>query len=203
MSDVIIFSQSSLFLFSLQIIIRNNLDTRGNKDKITTHLFSSFDRFMNQLDTNKGNIVIFDIDGIAKENQSIIFNKINNQENNVPLIVFCQYEMDSLYYQTLTEVTRFVVSKTTPIAEIASIFNKIFIWIKKHNDDNTLLDLNFQPHPMLSKRERQVLYLTSMGMDYQSISEHLNITRKTVSHYMSNIRDKYGYKRNSNVYFRY
>ncbi|MGE4802915.1 helix-turn-helix transcriptional regulator [Yersinia hibernica] len=203
MSDVIIFSQSSLFLFSLQIIIRNNLVLGGDKDKITTHLFSSYDKFLQQIDTNKGSIVIFDIDGITKENQSVIFSKINSQESNVPLIVFCQYEINSLYYQTLSEVTRFVISKTTSIVEITSIFNKLFLWIKKNNDDNTPLDLNVQSHPKLSKREKQVLYLASMGMDYQSISEHLNITRKTVSHYMSNIRDKYGYKRSSNVYFRY
>lgn len=75
--------------------------------------------------------------------------------------------------------------------------------MSKNRDDNIPLDLSAQSQPMLSKREKEVLHLATMGMDYQSIAEHLNITRKTVSHYMSNIRDKYGYKRNANVYFRY
>ncbi|CNH31471.1 LuxR family transcriptional regulatory protein [Yersinia massiliensis] len=201
MIDVIIFSKSSLFIFSLQIIIHNNMSV--DKEKINTKLFNSFEKFNNQLDSNKINIVIFDIDGISKEKQNVIFDKVKHQDRNVHLLVFCQYEEDSLYYHTLSEVTRSVVSKTAPITEIASLFNKLLIWVSKNKDDNIPLDLSAQSQPMLSKREKEVLHLATMGMDYKSISEHLNISRKTVSHYMSNIRDKYGYKRNANVYFRY
>ncbi len=53
MSDVIIFSQSSLFLFSLQLIIRNNIDLDKRKDNITTKLFCSLDKFISQLDDSE------------------------------------------------------------------------------------------------------------------------------------------------------
>ncbi|AJJ09481.1 bacterial regulatory s, luxR family protein [Yersinia rohdei] len=203
MSDVIIFSQSSLFLFSLQLIIRNNIDLDKRKDNITTKLFCSLDKFISQLDDSEKKIVIFDIDGISKTKQNIIFNKIKDMQNNASILIFCRYEADSLYFHTLSEVTRFVVSKSTPIIEISSIINKFILLAEKDNDEGTRLDPNIKSQPKLSKREKQVLHLASMGMDYQDISEHLNITRRTVSHYMSNIRDKYGYKKNFNLYFRY
>ncbi|WP_050540265.1 helix-turn-helix transcriptional regulator, partial [Yersinia rohdei] len=200
---VIIFSQSSLFLFSLQLIIRNNIDLDKRKDNITTKLFCSLDKFISQLDDSEKKIVIFDIDGISKTKQNIIFNKIKDMQNNASILIFCRYEADSLYFHTLSEVTRFVVSKSTPIIEISSIINKFILLAEKDNDEGTRLDPNIKSQPKLSKREKQVLHLASMGMDYQDISEHLNITRRTVSHYMSNIRDKYGYKKNFNLYFRY
>lgn len=203
MSDVFIFSQSSLFLFSLQLIIRNNIDLDKRKDNITTKLFCSLDKFISQLDDSEKKIVIFDIDGISKTKQNIIFNKIKDMQNNASILIFCRYEADSLYFHTLSEVTRFVVSKSTPIIEISSIINKFILLAEKDNDEGTRLDPNIKSQPKLSKREKQVLHLASMGMDYQDISEHLNITRRTVSHYMSNIRDKYGYKKNFNLYFRY
>ncbi|EEQ00935.1 hypothetical protein yrohd0001_39460 [Yersinia rohdei ATCC 43380] len=176
MSDVIIFSQSSLFLFSLQLIIRNNIDLDKRKDNITTKLFCSLDKFISQLDDSEKKIVIFDIDGISKTKQNIIFNKIKDMQNNASILIFCRYEADSLYFHTLSEVTRFVVSKSTPIIEISSIINKFILLAEKDNDEGTRLDPNIKSQPKLSKREKQVLHLASMGMDYQDISEHLNIT---------------------------
>ncbi|CQJ05539.1 sigma factor-like helix-turn-helix DNA-binding protein [Yersinia frederiksenii] len=202
MCNVVILSESALFRFSLDLIINTDNGVKIRDRDVSIVECSSLDNFIHSFALSEINIVILDTDGVPKEKQNIIFKKIRRTQGNILLLIFSRHEPDSNYYRSLSQVTRFIVSKKEPIDKIILMFNNLLLLTKNKSRASELgqgRKLEFE----LSPKEQEVMYLASLGLDYSDISQKMGVTRKTVSHYICRIRDKCQYKNSIDIFLQH
>ncbi|MCB5302360.1 response regulator transcription factor [Yersinia bercovieri] len=191
MNNILIFSNCDLIRYFFKIKVENALTLKPMNISPNVFICNSLSDFKQKLITLNDIFVIFDSDNVSGHEQAIFFDLIHDHVKKDRCLIFTK-DPDLLgYYDILTKMSSFVLSKETSEEKVESMLYNIIhnpaVFLEK---DSSADLLNRPKKSILSLRESQVFQCLILGMSNFDIARSLYISPRSMGGYRSKIFKK-------------
>lgn len=161
--------------------------------------FSNIDLFKSHLNTEKTDILILDLRIQTVDNSIELIKYLKIAWPDIKLIVFTSFVNSSYVNECVELGINSYISKDSPIVNIKKAIEAVVMGNNYYDEEissliikKTINPVKGQKKDLLSKREMEIVFFLSLGMNSTLIAEKLCISKNTVRTHRQNILEKTG-----------
>lgn len=206
MNNIVIFSHHDLVRTFLKGTVESIIMMSPKRSDVVISTCYSLQELESEILTKSHLTVIFDLDEVSKFEQFCIFKHAQRYINKNHLFLFTSESEVSTSYETLAQVSPFILSKTAPPSQIEAMLYQLIFCSKtslKVKCSMPARSLNRKERAGLTQRESEICRHLLSGLSNKDISILLGISNKTVSSHRTNIYNKYQSKNLLELYSRF
>ena len=172
---------------------------KGNFPYFEISTYNNIDSFKNHLNIEKIDILILDLRIHTVDSSIELIKYLNIACPNLQLIVFTSFVNSSYVNECVELGINSYISKDSPIINIKKAIEALVLGNNYYDEEiNSLIrktkitQVNNNKKDLLSKREMEIIFFLSLGMNSTQIAEKLSISKNTVRTHRQNILEKTG-----------
>ncbi len=172
---------------------------KGNFPYFEISTYNNIDSFKNHLNIEKIDILILDLRIHTVDSSIELIKYLKIACPNLKLIVFTSFVNSSYVNECVELGINSYISKDSPIINIKKAIEALVLGNNYYDEEiNSLIrktkitQVNNNKKDLLSKREMEIIFFLSLGMNSTQIAEKLSISKNTVRTHRQNILEKTG-----------